>query len=202
MPSDKEATTEGERGTDDGRADAGAESEAETGSASAPEPESEPDSESEPTSEPESEAEPASDSVTDVDTIVVDPEDVLQAVAYNGQEDIGLKAKTVFSLTPPFGDTVEPSLKHLEDDGGDDEEIHIRPFRFVAEGRQVIDQRPTSSLANEEMDADDPEDAAIEAWIDEALAEWKAHVRENLVDSVDIYSSHGMAFIDVEYREE
>lgn len=201
MPSDEEATTEGERGTDDRRTDAGAEAEAETGSTSAPQSESE--SESEPASEPESDAEATSDSVTDVGTIVVDPEDVLQAVAYNGQEDIGLKAKAVFSLTPPFGDTVEPSLKHLEDDdGGDDEAIHIRPFRFVAEGRQVIDQRPTSSLAKEEMDADDPEEAAIEAWIDEALAEWKAHVRENLVDSVDIYSSHGMAFIDVEYREE
>ncbi len=31
---------------------------------------------------------------------------------------------------------------------------------------------------------------------------WKSHVRENLVESVDIYSPHGMTFIGVEYREE
>lgn len=145
------------------------------------------------------------ESVTDVETIVLDPEDVVQAVAYNGQEDIGQKQKTVFSLSAPFAATVEPSIRHLEEDsksGKADDEIHIRPFRFVAKGRQVIEQRPTRSLAAEELEGEDHDDATIEAWIDEAMETWKDHVRSNLVDTVDIYSSHGMAFVDVEYRSE
>lgn len=144
-------------------------------------------------------------SVTDVETIVLDPDDVLQAIAYNGQEDIGQKRKTVFSLSAPFEETVEPSLVHLGEDSRaetDDDEIHIRPFRFVAKGRQVIERRPTRELAKEELDVEEPDDATIEAWIDEAMDEWKSHVRSNLVDTVDIYSNHGMAFVDVEFREE
>ncbi len=142
-------------------------------------------------------------SVTDVETIALDPETVLDTLAYNGQEDLGPEGKAVFTLSPPFGKTVEPTLRHLGVDSTEskaDDEIHIRPFRFVTEGRQVIDQRPTRQLAKEELDEDDPDEAAIEAWIDEALETWKAHVSENLVETVDIYSSHGMAFIDVEYR--
>lgn len=145
------------------------------------------------------------DSVTDVETIVLDPDDVVQAVAYNGQEDIGRKGKAVFGLTPPFGETVEPTIRHLEDDsteGKAEDEVHIRPFRFVAEGSQVVEQRPTRQLAKAELDTDDPSEAAIEAWIDEAMKTWKAHVRKNLVGSVDIYATGGMAFVGVEYREE
>ena len=168
----------------------------EAGSGSAAEGDSVADGTDEESSEPRS--------VTDVETIALDPEDVLQAIAYNGQEDIGQKRKTVYSLSAPFEETVEPSLVHLGEDSRaevDDDEFHIRPFRFVAKGRQVVDQRPTRELAKEELDVEDPDDAAIEAWIDEAMAEWKDHVRSNLVDTVDIYSDHGMAFVDVEFRE-
>lgn len=142
-------------------------------------------------------------SVTDVETIVLNPDKVVDTLAYNGQEDIGPEGKAVFVLSPPFGDRIEPTLRHLGDDSTErkaDDEIHVRPFRFVAEGQGVLDQRPTRQLAKEELEAEAPDEAAIEVWIDEALKTWKTHVEENLVETVDIYSSHGMAFIDVEYR--
>ena len=145
------------------------------------------------------------ESISTIDRIVLDPEELVQAVAYNGQEDIGQKSKAVYSLRPPFAPTVRPSMKHLEEhsvEGKADDEIHLRPFRFVVEGRAVIEQRPTRQLAAEEMDADDPTDAAIEAWIDEAMETWKDHVRGNLAESVDIFSPHGMAIVDVEYEPE
>ncbi len=154
--------------------------------------------------EADSEDAAESRSVTDVETIVVDSADVIRAFAYNGQEDIP-KGKAIFALTPPFGETVEPTMQHLDDDltsGTPGDEVHIRPFRFVTDGRRVIEQRPTRQLAKEELEAEDPDDSAIEAWIDEAMETWKAHARDNLVDSVDIYTPHGMAFIDVEYRDE
>lgn len=144
------------------------------------------------------------ESIDAIETIVVDPEDVVETAAYNGQEDIGRKGKAVFGLTPPFRGTVEPTIRHLADDSTEskaENEVHLRPFRFVAKGQQVIEQRPTRRLAREELDADDPDEATIEAWIDEAMGAWKDHVRENLVGSIDVYSAHGMAFVDVEYEE-
>ena len=159
-------------------------------------PESEQDGESE-----EKEADPAS--ISRIETVRVDPEDVVQAIAYNGQEDIGRKGKAVFSLTPPFEEVVVPSIRHLADDSTEskaDGEIHLRPFRFVSGGRRAVDQRPTRQLAREELDADDPDEATIEAWINEAMETWKGYVRENLIESVDIFSPHGMAIVNVEYE--
>ena len=158
----------------------------------------------------ESEAEPESEdvdpsSISRIETIRVDPEKVVHAIAYNGQEDIGRKGKAVFSLAPPFDETVEPTIHHLAEDsteGKAEGEIHLRPFRFVAEGRRIVDQRPTRKLAQKELEAEDPDEAAIEAWIDEAMETWKGHVREGLIESVDIFSPHGMAIVDVEYASE
>jgi hypothetical protein len=146
-----------------------------------------------------------SDSISDIERILLDPDKLVQMLAYNGQADIGQKSKAVYSLRPPFGETVEPTLKHLDEDSTDskaDDEIHMRPFRFVVEGRQVIEQRPTREVATEELDAEDPTDAAINSWIDEAMLTWKEHVRENLAESVDIFSPHGMSIVSVEYASE
>ena len=145
------------------------------------------------------------ESISAIDRIVLDPEKLVEMLAYNGQEDIGQKSKAVYSLQPPFAPAVEPALKHLEEkstEGKADDEIHLRPFRFVVDGRAVIEQRPTRQVATEEIDAEDPTDAAIEAWIDEAMETWKGRVRENLAESVDIFSPHGMAIVDVEYEPE
>ncbi len=153
-------------------------------------------------SAPEETGDPTS--ISNIERIVLDPEELLSAIAYNGQEDIGLKEKAVFSLRPPFGETVRPTLRHIEEDSREstgEDEIHMRPFRFVAEGRRIIDQRPTRPLAIEELDAEEPSEAAIEAWIDEAMDTWKAHIRGNLAESVDIFSSHGMAIVDVEFEQ-
>lgn len=178
------------------------ETESEAAPESGPESESESESRDDADGKDQEEIDPAS--VDAVETILVDPEDVVEAAAYNGQEDIGRKGKAVFGLTPPFEGTVEPTIRHLDDDSTEskaDDEVHLRPFRFVAEGRQVIEQRPTRRLAKEELDAEDPDETTIEGWLDEAMETWKAHVRENLVGSVDIYSAHGMAFVDVEYEK-
>jgi hypothetical protein len=152
--------------------------------------------------EDEEEYDPAA--ISNIERIVLDPDELVRSFAYNGQEEIGRKGKVVFSLTPPFTETVEPTLRHLEDDSRESKEegeIHLRPFRFVFDGRQVIDQRPTRRLAIEELDEEEPDDATIEAWIDEAMETWTAHVRDNLAESVDIFSPHGMAIVEVEFEE-
>ena len=144
-------------------------------------------------------------SISRIERMLMDPEQIIDAVAYNGQEDIGRKEKTVFWLSPPFDETVEPTLRHLEDDSTKhetDDEIRLRPLRFVVDGRRVLEQRPTRKLAVEKLDADAPDDATIEAWIDEAMDTWKAHVRDALTDSVDIFSPHGMTIVNVEYKND
>ncbi|CAI48813.1 uncharacterized protein NP_1444A [Natronomonas pharaonis DSM 2160] len=143
-------------------------------------------------------------SIDDIETLVVDPDDVVQALAYNGQEEVGIDQKVSFELTPPFEAEAEPELVHIEDDTTKvdlEGAVRIRPFRFVEEGRQVVEQRPTRELALEELDAADPKEATIDEWIDEALETWKEHVREHRADVVDVYASHGMAIIDVEYTD-
>lgn len=199
MPSDEDDTPAASVSDDDTPVEGG------SSTVDGSRPESETDTETE-TEAADTESETESDdaeSVADIETIVMDPDDVVDAAAYNGQEDIGRKGKAVFCLTPPFSEPVKPTIRHLEDDSTEskaDDEVHLRPFRFIAEGRQVIEQRPTRRLAKEELDADDPDEAAIEAWIDEAMETWKTHVRENLVGSTDIYSAHGMAFVGVGYE--
>jgi hypothetical protein len=153
--------------------------------------------------EDETEAPSDSESIDNIERVRLNPDEIVEMLAYNGQEDIGDKGKVVFSLQPPFGETVEPTLRHLDEDSTESKaegEINLRPFRLVVEGRQVVEQRPTRQLAIEELDEDDPDDAAIEAWIDDAMETWKAHVRENLAESVDIFSPHGMTIISVEYE--
>ena len=143
------------------------------------------------------------ESISNIDRIVLDPDELVQTLAYNGQEDIGQKSKAVYVLAPPFGETARPALRHLSEDSTErksDAEIHMRPFRFVVEGRSVIEQRPTRTLAMEQLGAEDPSEAAIEAWIDEAMLTWKEHVRDNLAESVDIFSPHGMAIVDVAFE--
>ncbi|TKR28061.1 hypothetical protein [Natronomonas salsuginis] len=162
----------------------------------------EPDTADEGDGEDEEEYDPAS--ISNIERIVLDPDELVRSFAYNGQEEIGRKGKVVFSLTPPFTETMEPALRHLEDDSRESKEegeIHLRPFRLVFDGRKVIDQRPTRRLAIEELDEEEPDDATIEAWLDEAMATWTAHVRDNLAESVDIFSPHGMAIVDVEFEE-
>jgi len=145
------------------------------------------------------------ESISNIDRIVLDADELVQTLAYNGQEDIGQKNKAVYVLAPPFGETARPTLRHLSEDSTEkksDEEIHMRPFRFVVEGRAVIEQRPTRTLAMEQLGAEDPAEAAIEAWIDEAMTTWKDHVRDNLAESVDIFSPHGMAIVDVAFESD
>jgi len=77
------------------------------------------------------------ESISNIDRIVLDADELVQTLAYNGQEDIGQKNKAVYVLAPPFGETARPTLRHLV--GGlhgkkSDEEIHMRPFRFVVDG--------------------------------------------------------------------
>ncbi|MFO7926538.1 MAG: hypothetical protein ACQET5_08360 [Halobacteriota archaeon] len=142
-------------------------------------------------------------SISNIERIVMDADELVRAFAYNGQEDISEKGKVVFSLTPPFTEAVEPTLRHLEEDsreGKVDGEIHLRPFRFVVDGRQVIEQRPTRRLAIEELEEDEPDETTIETWLDEAMETWTSHVRDNLAESVDIFSPNGMAIVRVEYE--
>lgn len=202
-------------------------------------------------------------SIDDVETLVVSPDDVYGAMWHNGDPSERVKGKAVFIVSPPFDEEMEPPIEYLEElDEPDEETIRIRPFRFIMEGRQVLDQRPSRALAKKELGEDDEEDTEgeeadapeepdplsdegdnpfdgegtdhfpfptgpdddeddeesdeeekevipddadyteedIEAWIAAATEEWESHIRENLTDQVDIYTSHGMHFLSVRYE--
>lgn len=102
-------------------------------------------------------------SIDDVETLVVDPDDVYEAMWHNGDPSERVKGKAVFILSPPFDEEMELSIEYLEElDEPDEETIRIRPFRFIMEGRQVLDQRPSRALAKKELGEDDEEDTEAE----------------------------------------
>lgn len=162
----------------------------------------------------ETDAEADEASVEDVETLVVDPDDVVENMRFNGNPDDISAGKAVFTLSPPFDERLEPSVHHLEstdldtsqmdettlDTDVDDDEYNLRPLRFVEDGLAVLEQRPTPALAEKNL-GEDATDEEIEAWIDAALETWGAHVRDHLKSTVDLATDHGIHFIDVEYDE-
>ena len=143
-----------------------------------------------------------SDSIQDIQTVVVDPEDVVEALAHNGHSGDMATGKAVFSLVPPFEPRVELSIHYLGNDTSDDavgDRYHIRPLRFVEEGKAVLAQRPTHATARDHI-GEDADRRTLQEWTDAALQKWKAHVRDNLVDQIDIYADHGLAVVDVVYE--
>lgn len=156
------------------------------------------------------------ESLEDIERLVVDPDDIVESMRFNGNEDDISKGKAVLRLTPPFGETVEPEVHHLESEelaaeDMDEEALvydyesatfNLRPLRFVEDGRAVLDQRPTPVLAEEELDVEEPTDEEVAAWVDAALETWESHIRDNLKSYVDLTHSHGIVFVDVEYDPE
>ena len=143
--------------------------------------------------------EPDPGSIEDVETVVVDPDVVLEGMARNAKLDERAAGKAVLRLEPPFEETVRTEVHHLEEDEQLEDAYHLRPFRFVEEGRGLLDQYPTRELAREEL-GEDADEAAVEEWLEAAMATWTEYARGHLVDSVDGYFRHGTLLADVEYE--
>lgn len=199
---DDPSGTDGQEGTDgpaNAETDADTDAESGTGDQDGAETDDDTDTE-EPDDADDGEA---VDSIENIETIVVDPDDVVELMAHNGREGELAKGKGAFVLSPPYHERMEPSIRYLDSEAlseVDADDVRLRPLHFVREGKGALEQRPTRTLAHEKLD-DDPGEATVDEWLEAAMAEWEEYVRGNLLGMTQVFSPHGMVVADVEYEE-
>ena len=138
----------------------------------------------------------------DIETVVVDPDDVVEAFVRNRDEESPLRTH-VLRLTPPFEEEVraEPYVqdgpKRYPPDR-DPEPIHLEPGTFVRnEGGDHPNEThlsvPTATDARErarEDHGDDVDDDLVAAYLEDAREEWETRVRDSLVSPIRIHFEH------------
>lgn len=129
-----------------------------------------------------------------IDTVVVDPDDVIEALRFNGKPEGAKNQRTaVLRITSPFESESEASIFY-EESGNyyppemSPEPIHIPPRVFV--GENTVEQpirADERSRAKDELD--DPTEEDIQEFVDTAFDVWENSVRKSLCEKTDINDS-------------
>lgn len=129
-----------------------------------------------------------------IDTVVVDPNDVIEALRFNSQpRDYTNQRSAVIRINPPFQSESTASIYYSEEGNHyppemDPQPIHINPRVFVDDPAVDIPIRGDErARAREELD--DPTDDDIEEFVAQAFEVWEDHARKALVDETDINDS-------------
>jgi hypothetical protein len=152
----------------------------------------------------------------DGSTIIVDPDDILEAMRRNARDEFEQRSHAI-RLHPPFGDRVRGSI-HMSQDGNyyppemDPKPIHVSPNTF-ATGRAdnplpyeaCFPIRNDSRARFREEFGADPEDEPDEweEWWGAELEVWEGGVRRRLKDEIEVLvgpESQGVA-VSVEYDD-
>lgn len=147
------------------------------------------------------------DPTAQIETIVVDPDDVIEALRFNGQPpEYRNQRDAVIRVSPPFGAESEANI-HYSEEGTyyppemDPKPLHLAPRQFV--GEAAID-RPVrgDERARAKRDLDDPTEEEIESYVTEAFDVWEEDVRATLVDEINInqYRPGRGETVEVRYR--
>jgi hypothetical protein len=129
-----------------------------------------------------------------IDTVVVDPDDVIEALRFNGRPpEYKNQVSAVIRIEPPFETESGTSIGHTEEGNYYPSEmnpkpIHINPRVFVAE--DVIDQPIRSDERARAKDVlDDPTEEEIEEFVDMSFEVWESEVRNRIKTEADINDS-------------
>jgi hypothetical protein len=131
-------------------------------------------------------------STTSIETVVVDPDDVIEALEFNGQPpEYTNQRSAALRLSPPFTARMHATL-HYSESGHyyppemDPKPLHLSPGLFVADsGISQPVRGEERSRAREELD--DPTDEEVEAFVTEAFDVWRDDVRQRFVDEIDLH---------------
>lgn len=134
-----------------------------------------------------------------IKTIVVDPDDVIEGVRFNGQApEYKNRRKAVIRLSPPFDSEVVGKI-HYSEAGNyyppdmDPTPVHIRPDRFLDEDmRGTPDRGTVRAEALDELESrgeladmtDDEIEEYRESWVMTANELWESDARQHLVDEL------------------
>jgi len=129
-----------------------------------------------------------------IDTVVVDPDDVIEALRFNGRPpEYKNQRSAAIRISPSFESESGTSIFYTEEGNYYPPEmnpkpIHINPRVFV--GENVIDQPIRSDeRARAKDELDDPTEEEIEEFVDMAFEVWEGEVRNRLKTEADINDS-------------
>lgn len=122
-----------------------------------------------------------------IDTIVVDPDDVIKALRINSKEG---KRTAVLRITPPF-ETQSRAEIYLSESGTNyppemsPQPLHIDPELMVESVRSpsVVEKEARENARHE---LDDPTEEEINEWIDGSMDVWEDNIQSQLVDDADL----------------
>lgn len=160
-----------------------------------------------------------------IETIVVDPDDVVEAVRRNWR-DKNEQHTHVLRVSPPFEGT-KRATPHVDDDytyyppGMDPTPLHLSPSQFIGSGPQLPDQCQFPVLGEERQrflhdQGYIDEHGVSEEWTDEMEAEWnewwdtvveviESNIRNALLDTVAVKRRTRDGFetheIEIRYQE-
>ena len=128
-----------------------------------------------------------------IDTVLVDPDDVIGALRFNGRPpEYKNQTNATIRISPSFESESGTSIGYTEEGNYPSEmnpkPIHINPRVFV--GEDVIDQPIRSDeRARAKDELDDPTEEEIEKFVDVAFEAWESEVRNRLKTETDINDS-------------
>jgi hypothetical protein len=144
-----------------------------------------------------------------IDMLVVDPDDVIEALRFNGRPtEYKNQRSAAIRISPLFESESSTSIVYTEEGNNyppdmNPKPIHINPRVFV--GENVIDQPIRSDeRARAKDELDDPSEEEIEEFVDIAFEVWEADVRTRLKTEADINDSElqhgGPHMVEVRYE--
>ena len=129
-----------------------------------------------------------------VDTVVVDPDDVIAALRFNGRPpEYKNQVSAVIRITPPFETESGTTIGRTEEGNYYPSDMkpkpmHINPRVFVDEN--VVDQPIRSDERTRARDVlDEPTEEEIEECVDMAFEIWESEVRNGIKTEADINDS-------------
>ncbi|ELY53307.1 hypothetical protein C493_14793 [Natronolimnohabitans innermongolicus JCM 12255] len=138
----------------------------------------------------------------EIETVVVDPDDVVDALERTHESSTPLRTH-VLRLVPPFEEEVraEPHVQEgprRNSPEREPEPIHLEPATFVRNETGVHPdethlRHPTREQARtvaRDEHGDDVDHAVVTTYYEDACEEWERRVRESLLERVRIYFEH------------
>lgn len=140
---------------------------------------------------------------TEIQVVVVDPDDVVDAFERNRVED-NFRRTHVLRLVPPFEE--EQRAEPYAQDGPkryppdrDPEPLHLEPATFVRneagvhpnETHLTAPSREEARATAREDRGDDVTEAVVDEYHEAALEEWKRELRNSFVDAIRIHFEDG-----------
>ena len=129
-----------------------------------------------------------------IDTVFVDPDDVIEALRFNGRPPEKKNQRSAaIRIEPPFENESGTMIFYTEEGNYDPPEtnpkpIHINPRVFVDE--QVINQPIRSDERARAKDVlDEPTEEEIDEFVDMSFEVWESEVRNRIKTEADINDS-------------